>query len=167
MYLGPRHPLQNYLRIVFFQRCCCIDLISLYYYLYYKVDLLEKYIEELKQELVIDEMNVSAVQRRLPARRHFWAARLIQHKRDIFKLKKEKDEIEQRVAKELREKAITKLSVPESLSIAKKSNSVRDISERLSELELIVELLEKAEKNLTSMVWDIKNIVALMQMETL
>jgi len=131
------------------------------------VNLLDKYIEELKQELVIDEMNVSAVQRRLPARRHFWAARLIQHKRDIFRLKKEKDEIEQRIAKELREKSVTKLSIPESISIAKKSSGVRDISEKLYELELVVELLEKAEKNLSSMVWDIKNIVALIQMETL
>jgi len=131
------------------------------------VNLLDKYIEELKQELVIDEINVSAVQRRLPARRHFWAARLIQHKRDIFRLKKEKDEIEQRIAKELREKSVTKLSIPESISIAKKSSGVRDISEKLYELELVVELLEKAEKNLSSMVWDIKNIVALIQMETL
>lgn len=131
------------------------------------MNLLDKYIEELKQELVIDEMNVSAVQRRLPARRHFWAARLIQHKRDIFRLKKEKDEIEQRIAKELREKSVTKLSIPESISIAKKSSGVKDISEKLYELELVVELLEKAEKNLSSMVWDIKNIVALIQMETL
>lgn len=131
------------------------------------MNLLDKYIEELKRELVIDEMNVSAVQRRLPARRHFWAARLIQHKRDIFRLKKEKDEIEQRIAKELREKSVTKLSIPESISIAKKSSGVRDISEKLYELELVVELLEKAEKNLSSMVWDIKNIVALIQMETL
>jgi hypothetical protein len=131
------------------------------------VNLLEKYIEELKQELVIDEMNVSNVQRRLPARRHFWAARLIQHKRDIFKVKKEKDELEQKIAKELRERAVTKLSIPESLNIAKKSDQIKQISEKLFELELIVELLEKAEKNLSSMVWDIKNIVALMQMETL
>ncbi len=131
------------------------------------MNLLDKYIEELKQELVIDEMNVSAVQRRLPARRHFWAARLIQHKRDIFRLKKEKDEIEQKIAKELREKSVTKLSIPESITIAKKSSGVRDISEKLYELELVVELLEKAEKNLSSMVWDIKNIVALIQMETL
>jgi hypothetical protein len=131
------------------------------------VDLLDKYIEELKQELVIDELNVANVQRRLPARRHFWAARLIQHKRDIFRLKKEKDEIEQRIAKELREKSVTKLSIPESISIAKKSSGVKNILEKLYELELVVELLEKAEKNLSSMVWDIKNIVALIQMETL
>jgi hypothetical protein len=131
------------------------------------VDLLDKYIEELKQELVIDELNVMNVQRRLPARRHFWAARLIQHKRDIFRLKKEKDEIEQRIAKELREKSVTKLSIPESISIAKKSSGVKNILEKLYELELVVELLERAEKNLSSMVWDIKNIVALIQMETL
>jgi hypothetical protein len=131
------------------------------------VDLLDKYIEELKQELVIDELNVTNVQRRLPARRHFWAARLIQHKRDIFRLKREKDEIEQRIAKELREKSVTKLSIPESISIAKKSSGVKNILEKLYELELVVELLEKAEKNLSSMVWDIKNIVALIQMETL
>jgi hypothetical protein len=131
------------------------------------VDLLDKYIEELKQELVIDELNVTNVQRRLPARRHFWAARLIQHKRDIFRLKREKDEIEQRIAKELREKSVTKLSIPESISIAKKSSGVKNILEKLYELELVVELLEKAEKNLYSMLWDIKNIVALIQMETL
>ena len=82
-------------------------------------------------------------------------------------MKREKDEIEQRIAKELREKSVTKLSIPESISIAKKSSGVKNILEKLYELELVVELLEKAEKNLSSMVWDIKNIVALIQMETL
>ncbi len=131
------------------------------------MNLLEKYIEELKQELVIDELNVSTVQRRLPARRHFWAARLVTDKRDIFRLKKEKDELEQKIAKELREKSVTRISIPESVAMAKKSSDVKAISEKLFELDLVVELLERAEKNLNSMVWDIKNIVALMQMETL
>lgn len=131
------------------------------------MELLEKYIEELKQELVIDEMNVSAVQRRLPARRHYWAARLIRHKYELYKLKKGKDQEEQRIAKELREKAVVKLSIPESLNVARKSEALKDMSDKIFELELIIELLEKAEKNLSSIVWDIKNIVALMQMETL
>lgn len=131
------------------------------------MDLIDKYIDELKNELVIDEMNVGQVQRRLPARRHFWAARLIQHKRDIFSVDKELQEKEKSYSKQIKEESLTRITHGEALAMAKQHPDIIKLKNKKRELELVVELLEKAEKNLNSMVWDIKNIVALMQLETL
>lgn len=131
------------------------------------MELLEKYIEELKLELSIDEMNVSEVQRRLPARRHYWTARLIRHKHDLININKEKHQREREIAEKLREKSVTRLSIPESLKMAKNSSEMMELTNKCKELELIIEFLEKTEKNLTSMAWDIKNIVELMKLEML
>jgi hypothetical protein len=51
--------------------------------------------------------------------------------------------------------------------MAKGSSEMTELTNKCKELELIIEFLEKTEKNLTSMVWDIKNIVELMKLEML
>lgn len=131
------------------------------------MELLQKYIEDIKLEVSIDEMNVSEVQRRLPARRHFWAARLITHKSELNKLQREKQSRVKEIADELRSKSVARISIPESLKMANGSDEITKITDRCKELELVIEFLEKTEKNLNSMVWDIKNIVELMKLEML
>jgi hypothetical protein len=129
------------------------------------VELLERYINELRAELEINEINVGEVQRRLPARRHFWAARLINHKRELFTIKKNRDIREREIAEQLRERSVAKLTISESMVMARGSNEIKSLAEKCYELELLIEFLEKTEKNLSSMVWDIKNIIEIQKME--
>ena len=129
------------------------------------VELLERYINELRAELEINEINVGEVQRRLPARRHFWAARLINHKRELFTIKKNRDIREREIAEQLRERSVAKLTISESMVMARGSSEIKSLAEKCYELELLIEFLEKTEKNLSSMVWDIKNIIEIQKME--
>ena len=44
------------------------------------MSIMERYIEEIKQDLIVNDFNIKEVQLRLPARKHFWVARLIDAK---------------------------------------------------------------------------------------
>ena len=50
-------------------------------------ELFEKYKSELDEDMKINELNLKEAQLMLPGRKHKWAFRLIQQKRDLSKLK--------------------------------------------------------------------------------
>lgn len=127
--------------------------------------LLEQYITEIAADLQIDEMNVKEVQLRLPARKHFWAARLIRHKHEKMKLEKDKDKLKRTIA------AQTQLPIAASedtkLKLAEANAAVVSIIEKIQEVDIIIELLEKTERIFASCTYDIGNIIKIQQMETL
>ena len=57
------------------------------------MDLLQKYTEEIAKDLTFDELSLRDLQLKLPGRKHYWVARLINHKRELEQLKAKKNEI--------------------------------------------------------------------------
>ena len=131
------------------------------------MDLLKRYMDEIGQDLVVDDFNLKEVQMRLPARKHFWVARLMDAKVEKNKLLAKKKQLK----KELTKKVITDSPVKISLSTAEqhaeRHESVIKITNDINEYTVIVEYLEKVEKVLSSMSFDISNIVKINQMEML
>lgn len=129
--------------------------------------LLQKYIDEIGKDLVVDDFNLKEVQMRLPARKHFWVARLMDAKveKNILIAKKK------RLKKELTKKVIADSPVKISLSTAEqhaeRHDSVVQLTESINEYTVIVEYLEKCEKVLSSMSFDLKNIVEINKLEML
>lgn len=129
------------------------------------MDLLDRYIKEIEADLVLDEMNLRDVQLRLPSKKHFWVARLIKHKIEINNYKKQKEELK----RVLVEKVVVDSPVVVSKALAERK--VDDLAEmntlnnKIKELEYVIELLEKVEKNFNSMTYDIKNIVEILKLE--
>lgn len=131
------------------------------------MELLERYIQEITNDLKVDELNIKDVQMRLPSRKHFWAARLIKHKIDLSKIKQDKDKTRRDLIQKVSQTTPVKLSLP---SLEKTVDSLEEMEELktcIREHELIIELLEKTEKNFNSMTFDIKNIIELMKLEQL
>lgn len=131
------------------------------------MDTLEQYINDIREELDINDMNVREVQMRAPARKHFWVARLINHKRTIEQLKAKRSEQVEKVIEKIQRDAPAALPQTRARAIAKDHKSVQEIDNQLREQELIVELLESAIKNYDSLHWAIKNIVEIMKLETM
>jgi hypothetical protein len=129
------------------------------------MDLLDRYIKEIEADLVLDEMNLRDVQLRLPSKKHFWVARLIKHKIEINNYKKQKEELKRILV----EKVVVDSPVVVSKALAERK--VDDLAEmntlnnKIKELEYVIELLEKVEKNFNSMTYDIKNIVEILKLE--
>jgi hypothetical protein len=67
---------------------------------------------------------------------------------------------------EINATAPVKLTHPAKSSSADKHSRVQDINNKIQEAELIIELLERSEKTLSSCTWDVKNVIQIMQLET-
>lgn len=129
------------------------------------MELLERYIKEITEDLKIDELNIKDVQMRLPARKHFWVARLIAHKIELEKLRRDRDQQRKSLIQQLADHAPVKMSQPQLERSVDGTNDVIKFNQRIRELELIIELLEKTERNFSSCTYDIGNIIKIMQLE--
>lgn len=131
------------------------------------MEILEKYIKDIEEDLKIDEFNVKDASMRSPGRKHFWVSRLIHHKRNLLKLEREKQQLKKKIMQEVQYQSPVKLSTVTVDKSADDSEIIRNISSQIEEEKLIIEFLEKTEKTFSSLTYDIKNIVEIMKMEQL
>lgn len=133
--------------------------------LFITMDLLSKYSEQIAEELKINSSNVRDAQMFLPSRKHFWVARLIEHKRDLSNLKKKKDKLIKALIDNKQVNSPVTLSKVNQEKILEANDTVEKLSEDIKSFELLVEYLEKVEKIYSAMTYDYKNIVELIKME--
>tara|TARA_R100001129_G_scaffold12747_1_gene8334 strand:- start:11599 stop:11994 length:396 start_codon:yes stop_codon:yes gene_type:complete len=131
------------------------------------MELLKKYIDEIGQDFVLDDFNLKEAQMRLPARKHFWVARLMDAKvkRNVFISKKKK--LKKEVVKKVITDSPVRITQSAAESAAEKHESIADLNDNIGELDAIIEYLEKVEKIFSNMHWEIKNIVDINKMEQL
>ena len=131
------------------------------------MELLERYIKEIEADLKIDEFVLKEVSLRIPARKHFWVSRLINHKRNLLILENEKATFKKDVVKELQNKSPVKISFVTADHAAEESDKLRELSNKIAEEKLLIEFLEKTEKVMTSLSFDLKNIIDITKLEQL
>jgi hypothetical protein len=131
-----------------------------------EISLFERYNEEIKKVIAVDEFNMKQVQMDLPVQRHYWVGRLMFHKQEILKLKRLRNQAQQKVA----EKTRTELPVGVSARTVSLTTDVhpviQKIDEQIAENELLVEYLGKVEANFRSVSYDIKNLIEIIKLET-
>lgn len=129
--------------------------------------MIERYKEEISKDLVINEFNIKDVQLKLPARKHFWAARLIDAKITHFKLVKHKKSLKESIAKRIINEAPVRVTQQTAEIAAESSDELQNITIKIKDYEFVIEYLEKVEKIMSGMGFDIKNILEIMKMEQL
>lgn len=127
---------------------------------------LSKFIEELKSDCVIDEINLKESALLLPAKKAKWVSRLILEKNNLIKLENDKKNLLNSVIESLKKNSVTSLSQPVLKNLAEKDVQVMSIDVKIEDSKNIVDFLEKVEKVITSMSFDIGNIVKIVQLET-
>ena len=128
--------------------------------------LLEEYISELSTDIQIDEFSMKDVQMKLPAIKHKWTGRLMRAKMEIEEKRKEKYKLVERIAEALIKESPVSLSMPMAKKTAELHPDVKETWDQINELKLVVEFLEKTEKTLSSITFDIRNIVEIIKLET-
>ena len=130
--------------------------------------LLEKYKEELDADTAIDEMNVLQQQMKLPAVKHKWVARLIEHKNRLNKLNRKRKTTRAAVLTSLENNGIP-IGIPKGKIESKidGTESMLTLDEEIEDTEAMIEYLEKIEQIFRSMTYDIKNIVEIQKMESM
>lgn len=131
------------------------------------MELIERYKEEIGKDLVINEFNIKDVQLKLPSRKHFWAARLIDAKITHFKLVKRKRSLKESIAKRIINEAPVRVTQQTAEIAAESSDELQNITIEIKDYEFVIEYLEKVEKIMSGMGFDIKNILEIMKMEQL
>ncbi len=130
------------------------------------ISLIEKYNDEIKKYVTVDEFNMKQVQMDLPATRHYWVGRLMYHKQEILKLKKLRKEAQKKIADKLEHESPVGLN-PKTLEQAQQNHPlIAKIDGQIAEHDLIVEYLGKIEANFRSISFDIKNLIEIVKLET-
>jgi hypothetical protein len=129
------------------------------------MELLERYIKDIAEDLKIDDFNIKQVQLTTPGKKHFWVARLIKHKIEIEKLKKDRFKLKKDLTEAAIEACPINLKIHTIEKTVNESDCITNLDYKIKELELIIELLEKTEKIFASLTYDIGNIVKIMTLE--
>ena len=131
------------------------------------MELLRKYINEIGQDLVLDDFNLKEAQMRLPARKHFWVARLMEAKIKRNSLIRDKKKIKKELVKKVITDSPVRISQSAAESAAERHESIDSLNKGIAEQDAIIEYLEKVEKIMGNMHWEIKNIIDINKMEQL
>lgn len=127
---------------------------------------LDKYDEELKVDVKMDAFSVHDRQLALPAIKHKWVGRLMRHKIHLNTLKHTKKQLREELIIRLREEADVRLSQAALANAVDGHDSLKKLTMEIEEERLVIEYLEKVEKILSSMTFDIRNLTEIMKLET-
>jgi hypothetical protein len=131
------------------------------------MSLLQKYIHELEEDVKLDELNLKDAALTLPAKKAKWVSRLMIEKSSFLELQKKKDKLIIEVIETIKKDSPVKLTYPSMKDAAERHALVVDINQELKEKGSVVEFLEKVEKTIHSIGFDIKNLIELLKMETM
>ena len=131
------------------------------------MEILERYITEIEEDLKIDQFNIKEASLKSPGRKHFWVSRLINHKRNLQSLENKKLDLKKQIMDQIHDQSPVKLSTYTVDKTSDDSGMIREIQVKINEEKLIIEFLEKTEKIFSSLTYDIKNIIEIMKLEQL
>lgn len=131
------------------------------------MEFFDKIKQEIQEDLKLDRISLLEKQLILPTIKHKWVARLIEYKKTKNTLTKKRKSLKEDALKTLSEQNLPN-NLPKAAIDKKIENSdvFKKIDEELSEIELIIDYLEKVETICRSMTYDIKNAVELEKLET-
>lgn len=131
---------------------------------------LEQYSKEISEDLKITEMTLQDKSFDIPQRKHYWVSKLILEKQELNRLKREKKTIEKDVLKAQQggsDVAPVALTQNSMRKVINNTSIMQDILQQIEDQELLVEYLEKTEKIFAYITNDVKNIVEIIQMQTM
>ena len=131
------------------------------------MNLIERYKDEIERDLIINDFNIKDVQLKLPSRKHYWAARLIDAKISHNKLIKRKKILKTTIATRIINEAPVRITQQTAEIAAESSDELQNISIEIKDYEYVIEYLEKVEKIMGGMGFDISNVIKIMAMETM
>lgn len=129
---------------------------------------LEKYMEDVKQDVKLDPVNILEKQMKLPTVKHKWAAVLIRTKIEKNSLIRSKKELREKIVSVWEKEDNFPKNLPKAALDKKIDSSTAfvEINKNLEDIDIIIEFLEKVEKQLDAMNYSITNCANLMKLET-
>lgn len=130
------------------------------------VDLFQKYHEEIAAFLKFDELNMKDTQMSLPSIRHYWVGRLMFHKREINKLKRQKGIVFKKLKEKIENESPIELKQSVIINAVQGHEIHLSLEEEIVNHELLVEFLSKVEANFRDAQFGLNNLAKIIQLET-
>jgi len=130
------------------------------------MSLLQKYVQELEDDVRLDELNLKEAALTLPGKKAKWVSRLMLEKTELINLHKKKDKLVTAVIEEVKKESPVKLTYPSLKDAAERHTAIIELNQEIKEKESVVEFLERVDKTIHSIGFDIKNLIELIKMET-
>lgn len=130
------------------------------------MSLLQTYIHELEEDVRLDELNLKDAALTLPGKKAKWVSRLMIEKSKLIELNKKKNKTVSEVIEEIKKETPIKLTYPSLKEAAERHSAIVDLNQEIKEKESVVEFLERVDKTIHSIGFDIKNLIELIKMET-
>lgn len=130
------------------------------------LELFTKYQDELKKDVNVDELNMKESALNIATMKHKWAGRLMRHKIDLNRTEKMRDKAVGIIFEQLKADPSVSLSNAATRKQAEQNETVKELDDRIDNHKMIIEYLEKIEKIVGSMTWDIKNMIDIVKIET-
>lgn len=129
--------------------------------------LLQKYVAELEEDVKLDELNLKEAALTLPGKKAKWVSRLMLEKSELIELTKKKNNLVSSVIEAVKAESPVKMTYPSLKEAAERHSAVAELNLEIKERESVVEFLERVEKTIHSIGFDIKNLIELLKMETM
>ena len=95
-------------------------------------EIIDRYCEELEPEIRLSKLSLDESQVKLPALKHKWASRSINHKKNLIKLKAHKKSIYSNLIQEYIENSPVKVNINIAEKAVTNNKKLLEINEKLS-----------------------------------
>jgi hypothetical protein len=129
------------------------------------MEIIDKYKRELDEDTKIEVLNLCDAQMKLPAIKHKWVSRLLNHKMEQDKIEKLITEAKHTIVTKQTKDSKVKVSKASLEKMAEDHPTVLKLKEKLKEEGFVIMYLEKVEQIFKSMSFDIRNITEIMKLE--
>lgn len=129
--------------------------------------ILDDYINEIKEDTKVSEINLKEKSLSLPGLKAKWVSRLINHKNTLASLERSKKQKLKNLIPKVKETLPVKLSDTVIKETAESTEEISLINSKIETEKSIIDFLERAEKIMSSFTYDIGNIAKIIQLETL
>jgi len=128
------------------------------------IDLLQQYQDQYTEFARIDDFTLEDRARRVPAEKHFWVCRLIDAKKELSKLHAKKNTIKSAAEKRMIEENPVNLN-QQGFKDIDKSEVVENINQKIKDMGMLIEYLERLVSCVNFIAQDIKNIVEIKKIQ--
>lgn len=129
------------------------------------MDLYSRYKKEISDDLKFDAFNLKETAMLVPSKKHFWIARLNDHRIEVAELKSKKIKIIKTLMQKAEQASPVKLSKANLEKMLEEMPEMLDLDAKIAEQEHLVKYLEDSKWVFASFTDDVKNAIETTKLE--
>lgn len=131
------------------------------------MELFSKYKKEISEDLKFDAFNLKETAMLVPSKKHFWIARLNDHRIELADLKNKKIKIIKTLMEKAEAASPVKLSKVNLEKMLEEMPEMQELDKKIAEQEHLVKYLEDSKWVFASFTEDVKNAIETTKLEQL